>query len=94
MENHGVAPIYRYIPVKIKLSNENAAFEFQTDIDMRNWLPGKITENVCITLPENMPAGEYDIEIGMYNDLNPVLYLCTDAVRNGSFYKIGRINID
>ncbi len=94
VENHGVAPIYRYIPVKIKLSNANAAFEFQTDIDMRNWLPGKITENVCITLPENMPAGEYDIEIGMYNDLNPVIYLCTDAVRNGSFYKIGRINID
>ena len=60
---------------------------------MRNWLPGKSVELINITMPEDISADEYDIEIGMYNELNPVIYLCTDAVRNGTFYKVGKINI-
>jgi len=93
MENHGVAPIYKEIPVKIRLVNNQIEYEFDTEIDITKWLPGKITENITLNLPQSIMPGEYDIEIGIYDSLHPVIYLCTDAEQNGSFYKLGKICI-
>lgn len=93
VENCGVAPIYKSIPLKIRLFNKKKSFEFDTQIDIRKWLPGKHTETLKIELSENIPTGEYDIELGIYNDVVSVTYFCTDAVRNGSFYKAGKIII-
>lgn len=94
VENCGVAPIYRHIPFKIRLFNENSTFEFDTQVDIRKWLPGKHTENISLSLPHNIALGEYDVEVGICKDDNCFIYLCTDAVRNGCFYKMGKIVIE
>ena len=93
IENHGVAPIYKEIPLKVRLYNDCKSFEFDTDVDIRRWMPGKSVEKLNIQLPNNIHSGEYDVEIGVYDDINPVVYFCTDAVRNNSFYKVGKLNI-
>ena len=93
IENCGVAPIYRHIPFKVRLSNEENSFEFDTQIDIRRWMPGKYTEEITLEIPENIPMGEYNIEIGILNNTNFGLYFCTDAMRNGYFYNVGNICI-
>lgn len=93
IDNCGVAPIYRAIPAKIRISNKEDCFEFETGIDIRKWLPGKKTEHFEISLPAGMPCGQYDIEFGIYTKEMPMVYLCTDAARNGNFYHMGKIKI-
>lgn len=93
IENHGVAPIYKDIPLKVRLYNDCKSFEFDTDVDIRRWMPGRSVERLNIKMTNNIPSGEYDVEIGIYDEINPVVYLCTDAVRNNSFYKVGKLSI-
>ena len=35
----------------------------------------------------------YDIEIGICDEEHPMIYMCTDAERNGAYYKVGNISI-
>ncbi len=93
IENHGVAPIYKDIPLRIRLSNGTNSCELETDVDIRRWMPGKTTEKLVLSLPKCMEKGDYDIEIGIYNRETPVVYFCTDATRDGAFYKVGRITV-
>lgn len=93
IENVGVAPIYKDIPLKVRLSGEKEAHVFVTDVDIRTWLPGTHQNRFSISLPADIAPGTYTLEIGITNDLVPLLYLCTDAVRNGSFYKIGQLQM-
>jgi len=91
IENCGVAPIYKNIPLRVRLSGKENSYEFETDIDIRKWLPGKHTEKFSLTLPSDIQVGEYDVEIGIHNELIDIIYMCTDAVRSGSYYKIGKM---
>jgi len=44
--------------------------------------------------PDTVCGGDAaEFEIGIYNELVPLIYFCTDAPRNGSFYKVGRIEV-
>jgi len=90
IENCGVAPIYRNIPLKVKLSGKENSYEYETDVDIRAWLPGKSVEKILLDIPKDIALGEYDVEIGICNELVPVVYFCTDAPRNGNFYKGGK----
>lgn len=94
MENCGVAPIYESIPFMVRLANETSEYVFDTDIDIRKWLPGKHVSTISIPLPENMVAGKYDVEIGILGEDTPMIYLCTDAVRNGRYYKMGDLIVE
>lgn len=93
IENIGVAPIYRKIPLYVRFSGPAGMFETETDVDIRKWLPGKNAERIPVSLPSSMKPGTYKIEIGIFNEVNPLIYLCTDAVRDGSFYTVGEFEI-
>ena len=93
IENHGVAPIYKKLPLKVRLNNNENSYEFETDINIKEWLPGKHQNRISFDLPQDVKGGTYDIEIGVFNDVIPVLYFCTDAERNGSYYKVGSLEI-
>ena len=67
---------------------------FTTDVDITRWMPGKSDEKIKLVLPSEMPTGEYDIEVGIFDEEHPMVYLCTDAQRNGGYYKAGKININ
>ncbi len=94
IENIGVAPIYRSIPLHIRLRNGTDIYELDNDIDITRWLPGKIAHKLDLVLPDTIKAGAYDIEIGLFNEHIPVIYFCTDAPRNGSYYTLGKIQIN
>jgi len=94
IENVGVAPIYHRVPFVVRFWNEKASFEMSTGVDIRNWLPGKHTCTVGVTVPQNIPSGKYHVEIGMYDQNVDMIYLATDAERNGKFYRVGKIIVE
>ena len=91
--NHGVAPIYKKLPLKIRFFNTVNTYVFDTDIDITSWLPGTKRESISIDIPDDIVPGNYDIEVGILNEEIPMIYFCTDAQRNGSFYRLGQILI-
>ena len=93
VENQGVAPIYRPIPLNVKLESENGAYTFDSGIDIRKWLPGAYTEKITVTLPQDIAPGKYTVKIGMHNDNIPVIYLRTDAEREEAYYTVGKIEV-
>ncbi|MBR4060374.1 MAG: DUF4832 domain-containing protein [Lachnospiraceae bacterium] len=93
IDNCGVAPIYNEIPVKIRLTNTETSYVYDTDIDIREWMPGKTVNNVIITLPFDIKKGSYYVEIGLCGEDTPMIYLCTNAVRNGKYYRVGKLEI-
>jgi hypothetical protein len=92
IDNVGVAPIYKKLPLVFRLSNGITEYEFDSDIDITGWLPGKTSENAEIAL-SGIASGMYDIEIAIRSPHAPVLYFATDAERDGAFFKVGRILI-
>ncbi len=92
IDNIGVAPCYHRIPLSIKLQGEDE-YTFETDIDIRKWMPGKHTETMNIKLPEKITAGDYDIKISIYNDVAKTVYLATNALCDGRWYTLGKIKL-
>ena len=93
IDNVGVAPMYDKIPLYIKLKGIEE-YEFKTDVDVTKWLPDKSAEKIVLTLPENIKSGDYDIEIGIYGQNYRLVYFATNAIRDGKFYELGKINIE
>lgn len=93
MENKGVAPIYNKLPFKLYLSNEEYTFEVETDIDICNWMPGESQESVRFTLPEEMPAGGYQLGVSIGGGMYPVVKLATDAENDGEKYWLAEVKI-
>lgn len=94
IENTGVAPIYRQLPFCVRLKSEDSSEIFETDIDMRQWLPGKSQETWTVVLPEELPKGKYRIQIGVYGENVPMVYFGTDAARDERFYTVGELQVE
>lgn len=93
IDNVGVAPIYRKLPLYIKLKGENE-YIIKTDADITKWMPGKSDEQLHIHLPENIKKGQYDIEISVFSDTVKFMYFATDAPFDEGYYKVGEIEIE
>lgn len=89
IENVGVAPIYTKIPFVVRLKNGDSEVKIDTAADIREWISGKHRVETVLTIQE---VGEYDLEIAI-TDGEQSLYFCTDAARDGKYYKIGKINV-
>lgn len=92
VDNVGVAPIYRPVFLNVRLVGERE-YEYQTDVKVTDWLPGKHEEKIEIQLPSDIPSGVYQIEIGIFGENVPFLYLATDAPRNDKYYTLCEIKI-
>lgn len=94
IENIGVAPAYVGMPLSIRFVSKNYMFEtYENKVNIKEWLPGKHTVQLRAALPEDMAAGDYDIEIGIISEHAPVVYLATNAERDGAYYKLGKISV-
>lgn len=89
IENRGVAPIYHSYPFTIRLRSEQGVYDFETDADITSWLPGDILWDGTITLPEDIPAGDYILEAGIRKGNDQVL-LATDSECTDGFSRIGQ----
>lgn len=92
IENIGVAPSYHKIPLFLKLKGEKE-YIFETDIDIRNWMPVKYKEEIVIDIPKNIEKGIYIIEISIYDDIVKNVYFATDAEYQDGWYILGEIDI-
>ena len=91
VENRGVAPIYRNIPLRLRLKAGNRECIFTTDVDVRAWLPGEHTVTFDIPLPGDLPAGDYETGLSVSGENTPVVQWETKGETDGVFLKTGRI---
>jgi len=92
IDNVGVAPIYRRLPLCIKLSGEVAEQVFETDVDIRKWLPGKAEEAIVLDT-KNLPKGKYTLSIGIVSPIYPNVYFAIDAPYDNGFYRFCEITL-
>lgn len=92
IENVGVAPSYHKMPLYIKLRGETE-YAYETDIDIRKWMPGKHSEEITVEIPADFKNGIYSIEISIYNEIVKNAYFATDAAYQDGWYKLGEIKI-
>ena len=93
IDNTGVAPLYRKMPLMLRFTCGEESFTVDSGVDVTKWLPGKNVEKMIIPVPAAAKKGTYTIEAGIFDAENPVIYFATDARRNGSFYQVGEITI-
>ena len=94
-ENKGVAPCYRKFPLALRLTNEKRTEILITDADITTWLPGDNLYDDAVSVPSDMPTGEYDLEIGIL-DLSsnkPKVKLAISAGQPDGWYQLGKIKI-
>ena len=94
INNVGVAPIYRPTTFRIRLTNENGTYEFDTAADARKWLPGRHCGEMALNLPADIKAGEYSVQVALISNDVPPIYLPTSAPRHGNYYEVGAITVE
>jgi hypothetical protein len=85
VENVGVAPIYYQLPLYVRLKNDVFTKDFETEIDIRNWLEGKYEECLEIALPKDMLRGNYELQVGIGGKGAPSVVFATDALQDGDY---------
>ena len=93
IDNVGVAPAYRKMPVYVRLKSEKYEAEILTKLDLRQIMPGEKAESISISIPSDIPQGEYEIGFAITCEHAPVVYLATDAIRDGKYYTLGSLSI-
>jgi len=94
-ENKGVAPCYKDFLLAFRLKSDSRGRVFITDADIREWLPGDIVYDNSFFIPEDFPAGEYDLQVGIIDRLNhkPVVKLAIEGRDSEGWYSLGKIQI-
>ncbi len=101
-ENHGVAPAYHQFDLRLQLRNTdlNNVFVFElSESNNQKWFPGRIVgENYNLTISESIPAGKYEIKIGLFDNCQkkniPIrLALKNERRSEDGYYKMGEIII-
>ncbi len=92
IENVGVAPIYHKLPLKIRFVGAET-FAWETDVDVRKWMPGVSENKICVTLPVSAKKGEYKIQIALGGGEYPSAYFATDAREENGWYEVGETEI-
>lgn len=99
-ENKGVAPCYVNYPLAIRLKNKEHAATLLTKVNIRNWMPGDNLYNDAVFIPADLPAGDYDLEIGIVNKISvtdktpkPVIKLAIEGMTDDGWYSMGKIKV-
>ena len=67
--------------------------EFKTDIDIRGWIQGKYEETVTLKIPASLPKGEYELQIGIGGIGAPSVVFATDAVQDGEYSVLTKLEL-
>jgi hypothetical protein len=94
-ENKGVAPCYRQYPLAMRLKSAARTEVLMTGADIRCWLPGDSIYDDVVSLPADMPAGDYEIAIALLDPdtRKPSVKLAIAGVDTGGWYNLGRIAV-
>lgn len=94
-ENKGVAPCYRQFPLALRLRNAARAEVLVTGADIRAWLPGDNLYDSAVFVPADMPAGEYDLDIGLLDaqTRQPKVKLAIAGLLEDGWYRLGKVTV-
>ena len=93
IDNVGVAPIYRKLPLYIRLKSENFQKDFETDIDIRKWVEGKYEEKIVLKISEELLIGEYELQIGIGGKDEPSVVFACDAPQDDEYSILTKVNV-
>ncbi|MDU5109944.1 MAG: DUF4832 domain-containing protein [Clostridium sp.] len=96
--NKGIAPFYFEWPLEIALADENGAiaYRYNTEADIKEWLPGLNEVNTQIDIPNNLEAGSYTILASINNPetQNPEINLAIEGKRDDGRYELNSIKVN
>lgn len=92
--NVGVAPIYNALPLKLRLKGAEKTVEFTTDIDVRKWLPGEYTESAELSLPCELPAGEYEISLALGGGDKPAVQFASKTGKEHEWHVLAKVTVE
>ena len=93
IDNVGVAPIYTRLPLYIRLKNASAEKTFETGVDIRKWIEGKYEEKIVMDIPEELPTGEYELQIGIGGKDKPSVVFASDAKQDGDYSILTKVEV-
>ena len=94
-ENKGVAPCYRKFPLALRLRGSERTEVLPTDVDVTGWLPG---DNLCdgsVSVPAELPAGHYELELALLDPdtKQPKVKLAIAGRGEKGWYNLGKIEV-
>jgi hypothetical protein len=94
-DNKGVAPIYKKYLLAIRLTSEKRSEVIVTDADINSWMPGDNVYDDAIFIPGDMPAGAYQLQIGIVDRQShePKVKLAIEGKDPEGWYTMGKIEI-
>jgi hypothetical protein len=94
-ENKGVAPCYRRFRLAFRLKNSQRTEVLLTGADITTWLPGDNLFDNAVTVPANLPGGEYDLDLALLDPraLEPRVRLAIAGRDSEGWYKLGAITV-
>jgi hypothetical protein len=94
-DNKGVAPIYKKFILAIRLTNGKKSEVLLTDADITTWLPGDNLYDDAVFIPQDMPVGKYELQIGIVDRQShePKVNLAIEGRNTEGWYQMGEIEI-
>jgi hypothetical protein len=95
--NKGVAPFYFKWPLELSLANASGAIAAttKTNADIRNWLPGQISDTQLLNVPSDLAAGTYTLCVAILDPATnkPGVNLAINGKRPDGRYKLGTVKV-
>lgn len=94
-ENVGVAPIYKTYKLAFRLKNGDKIIKLISSEDLRKWLPGDIVYEEQLTLPKNIAAARYQLEMAIIHPINlePAVKIAIKGENEDGWYSMGIVDI-
>ena len=93
MENRGWARAYWPFTLKLRLKNERGSYEIPLDADNRDWLPDTAFTLDLRVDARGVPAGEYEVAVGLFEGERPVKLAIKETALDDGFYTVGRTTV-
>jgi Domain of unknown function (DUF4832)/Beta-galactosidase len=97
-ENLGIAPPYRDHRIAFRLLDTNNVIHgiAITDQSVKGWLPGEKEVTVNYKLPDDIPGGDYSLEMGIvfHNSIEHNIPIANKGKTADGWYTIGSMNIN
>lgn len=94
--NRGFAPCYYRYDINVKLVNQETGAEYivpLTDVDNTAWMPGQQADIRTKLDCRNVPAGEYDFAVGMFEQNNPIKLGIQSECCMGGYYRLTSVSV-
>jgi hypothetical protein len=96
-ENAGVAPCYYAHPLAVQFRNmvSKETWVVKMDADIREWLPGQVSYNTVVTVPDSLTPGEYEIGLAMLDrtGANPRIKFAIEGATEDGWYRLSRMRV-